>query len=128
MMSSVSSSQTVYPYLTVSGTDTIAVFSFKQFKTIRFSISYIRNLQERDTLHLSELNNLDIQIHQRDSIIALERLKIAEKDSINVNLESVIVDYKKARRRERLKSTFAYIGLGILAGVEAGVITYLLIK
>lgn len=114
--------------MTVLEKDTIAVFSHTQYKAIRFSISYIRLLQNRDTLHISEVNNLNEQTHQLDSVIALERLKTAEKDTIIVSLETVIQDYKKARRKERTKKTFTYIGLGILAGAEAGVITYLLIK
>ena len=114
--------------MTVLEGDTISVFSHTQYKSIRFSISYIRLLQKRDTLHISEVNNLDEHIHQLDSVITLERLKSLEKDSINVNLEAVIKDYKKAQRRQKVKSTFTYIGLGILAGAEAGVITYLLLR
>jgi hypothetical protein len=45
-----------------------------------------------------------------------------------MNLETVINDYKKARRKEKVKNTFTYIGLGLLCGAEAGVITYLIIK
>jgi hypothetical protein len=53
---------------------------------------------------------------------------MAEKDTVITNLEDIIGDYKKARRREKLKKTFTYLGLGILAGAEAGIITYLLIR
>ena len=98
-------SQTAYPHLTVSKGDTLAVFSLAQYKAVRFSIGYIRHLQKLDTLHVREVCNLDKQIHSRDSLIALERLKTLEKDSINVNLESVIKDYKKARRKEQTKKT-----------------------
>jgi hypothetical protein len=45
-----------------------------------------------------------------------------------VNLETVVKDYKKAQRRQKVKSTFTYIGLGIVAGAEAGIITYLLLR
>lgn len=121
-------SQTAYPHLTVSKGDTLAVFSLTQYKAVRFSIGYIRHLQKLDTLHVREVYNLDKQIHSRDSLIALERLKTLEKDSIVQGLDSVIIDYKKARRKEQTKKTFAYIGLGLLAGIEAGVISYLLIR
>jgi hypothetical protein len=53
---------------------------------------------------------------------------MAHKDSIITNLEDIIGDYKKARKKEKLKKTFTYIGLGLLAGAEAGVITYLLLR
>ena len=114
--------------MTVSKGDTLAVFSLAQYKAVRFSIGYIRHLQKLDTLHVREVYNLDKQIHSRDSLIALERLKTAETDSIVMNLESVVKEYKTTRRREKVKSTFAYIGLGLLAGIEAGVISYLLIR
>lgn len=60
--------------------------------------------------------------------MTLERKKGLQKDSIIVNLEDVIAKQKKQARKEKLKNTFTFIGLGILAGAEAGVITYLLIK
>ena len=112
----------------VSEGDTLAVFSHVQYKTVGFSIDYIRHLQELDTISTSELNNLDVQIRQLDNIIAVERLKSLEKDSINVNLTEVIQDYKKAIRKEKTKKTLSYILMGIIAGGEAGVIAYLLIR
>ena len=61
-------------------------------------------------------------------VLTLERTKMAHKDSIITNLEDIIGDYKKARKKEKLKKTFTYIVLGLLAGAEAGVITYLLLR
>lgn len=60
--------------------------------------------------------------------MSLERLKMDEQEIVIDNLEEIIKEQKKAIRREKLKKTFTYLGLGILAGAEAGVITYLLIK
>lgn len=60
--------------------------------------------------------------------MALERKKGLQKDSIIVNLEEIIKKQKKAQRKEKLKNTFTVIGLGALVGVEAGIITYLLIR
>lgn len=60
--------------------------------------------------------------------MTLERLKSAEKDTIIHNLEDIIGDYKKARRKEKLKKTLTYIGLSLLAGTEAGLIIYLQFK
>ena len=60
--------------------------------------------------------------------MALERLKSAEQDTIIHNLEDIIGDYKKARRKEKLKKTLTYIGLSLLAGTEAGLIIYLQFK
>jgi hypothetical protein len=91
-------------------------------------MSYIRHLEKRDTIALSELKNLAIQIHHRDSIIALNTINIAHRDSIALNLGEVIKKQKKQAKKEKLKSTFTYLGLGILAGIEAGIITYLLIR
>jgi len=127
-MSSQSISQTVYPHLTVLNGDTLAVFSLNQYEAVRFSIGYIRHLQKLDTLHVAKVYNLDAQIHVKDNVIALERFKTAENEAIIMNLESVVKEYKTTRRRQRVKSTFTYIGLGLIAGAEAGVITYLLIR
>ncbi len=112
----------------VSEGDTLVTLTSKQFSTILFSFSYIRHLEKRDTIALSELKNLAIQIHHRDSIIALNTINIAHRDSIALNLGEVIKKQKKQAKKEKLKSTFTYLGLGILAGIEAGIITYLLIR
>jgi len=114
--------------LIVSEGDTLVTLTSKQFSTILFSFSYIRHLEKRDTIALSELKNLAIQIHHRDSIIALNTINIAHRDSIALNLGEVIKKQKKQAKKEKLKSTFTYLGLGILAGIEAGIITYLLIR
>lgn len=114
--------------MTVLNGDTLAVFSLNQYEAVRFSIGYIRHLQKLDTLHVAKVYNLDAQIHVKDNVIALERFKTAENEAIIMNLESVVKEYKTTRRRQRIKSTFTYIGLGLIAGAEAGVITYLLIR
>ncbi len=112
----------------VSEGDTLVTLTSKQFSTILFSFSYIRHLEKRDTIALSELKNLAIQIHHRDSIIALNTLNIAHRDSIALNLGLIIEKQKKQAKKEKLKSIFSNIGLGLLVGAEAGIITYLLVK
>ena len=63
-----------------------------------------------------------------EKVMSLERLKMDEKEIVIHNLEYIIKQQKKAVKREKLKKTFTYLGLGLLAGAEAGIITYLLIR
>ncbi len=108
--------------------DTLIAISPYQFDIVLFAFSYVRSLENTVNIMSKELSNADSINTHMNEVIALERLKTLEKDSINANLEKVIKDYKRDRRRQKLKSTFTYIGLGLVAGAEAGVITYLLIK
>jgi len=99
-----------------------------QFGIILFSFSYIQHLETSNNIASKQLSKQDSILTYLNEVLTLERSKSIEKDTIIVNLETVIKDYKKARRLEKVKSTFTYIGLGLLAGAEAGVITYLLLK
>lgn len=121
-------SQERLPELIVVESDTLVTVTEKQFNTILFGFSYIRSLENTSEIDSKRITKQDSIIDYLNEVLSLERLKTLEKDSINANLETVIKEYKKARRREKVKSTFAYIGLGILCGAEAGVITYLLIR
>ena len=121
-------SQNNPPVLIPLGQDTLVGISPYQFDLVLFGFSYIRSLENTVNLTSKQLSTCEYVNTYLEKVTALERAKLAEKDSIALNLESVIKDYKKAQRREKVKSTFAYIGLGLLAGAEAGVITYLLLR
>lgn len=108
--------------------DTLVGISQYDFDLVLFSFSYIRSVENTLELTSNELTRADSINTYLEKVLSLERLKSLEKDSINVNLEAVIKDYKKARRKQKVKSTFTYIGLGIIAGAEAGIITYLLLR
>ena len=108
--------------------DTLVTVTEKQFDNILFSFSYLKSLEntsEIDSKRISRLDSINMCLQE---VLTLERKKTATKDSIIVNLEDVIKKSKKQQRKEKLKNTFAVIGLGILAGSEAGVITYLLLR
>lgn len=100
----------------------------KQFDTVLFSFSYLKSLENTSNLTSKQLSRQSAIIDHLNGVLTLERAKVAQKDSIIVNLEDIIKQEKKAMRKEKLKNTFTFIGLGILAGAEAGVITYLLIR
>jgi len=108
--------------------DTLVAISKEQFDVVLFSFSYLRMTESTLEITSKELTRQDSINTYLEKVMRLERLKMAEKDTVITNLEDIIGDYKKARRREKLKKTFTYLGLGILAGAEAGIITYLLIR
>jgi len=63
-----------------------------------------------------------------DKVLSLERAKTAETDSIVMNLESVVKEYKTTRRREKFKQTLIYfLGGGVIAA-ETGLLFYTLLK
>jgi hypothetical protein len=128
LLANVSFSQEKYPVLIPYEQDTLIAISPYQFDIVLFAFSYVRSLENTLYLTSNELSNADSVNTHLEEVIALERLKSLEKDSINVNLEQVIKEYKKARRKEKLKKTFTYIGMGLVIGIEAGAITYLLLK
>lgn len=116
------------PELIVVENDTLVTVTEQQFNTILFGFSYIKSLEKTSDLASKELTKQDSIIAYLEKVMTLERNKGLEKDSIIVNLEDVIAKQKKQARKEKLKNTFTFIGLGILTGAEAGVITYLLLK
>ena len=125
---SVTFGQQKSPVLIPYEQDTLVGISQQDFDLVLFSFSYLRSVENTLGLTSNELTRTDSINTYLNKVICLERLKSFEKDSININLEAVIKDYKKARRKEKVKKTFTYIGLGLLCGVEAGVITYLLFR
>lgn len=127
-MAKLNFSQERLPELIVLESDTLVTVTEKQFDNILFSFSYLKSLEntsEIDSKRISRLDSINMCLQE---VLTLERKKTATKDSIIVNLEDVIKKSKKQQRKEKLKNTFAVIGLGILAGAEAGIITYLLLK
>ena len=108
--------------------DTLIGISQEQFDVVLFSFSYLRMVENTSNLTSKQLTRSDSINTYLQEVLTLERIKMAHKDSIITNLEDIIGDYKKARKKEKLKKTFTYIGLGLLAGAEAGVITYLLLR
>ena len=128
LLANVSFSQEKYPVLIPYEQDTLIGISQEQFDVVLFSFSYLRMVENTSNLTSKQLTRSDSINTYLQEVLTLERTKMAHKDSIITNLEDIIGDYKKARKKEKLKKTFTYIGLGLLAGAEAGVITYLLLR
>ena len=68
---------------------------------------------------------MDSIVSLKNKELSLERLKIAQKDSIELNLTEVIECHKKAARKKKLKNTFVHIGLGLAVAAEAVLIIQL---
>ncbi len=109
-------------------TDTLVGITEEQFETILFSFSYIRGIESDNKILDSSVINLESRIANRDSIIQARELQIIEYGNMQDLYIERLERGRKARKKEKVKSTLTYIGLGLLAGVEAGVIGYLLIK
>lgn len=108
--------------------DTLVAISKEQFDVVLFSFSYLRMTESTLEITSKELLRSDSINTYLEKVMSLERLKMDEQEIVIDNLEEIIKEQKKAIRREKIKKTFTYLGLGLLAGAEAGVITYLLIK
>jgi len=114
--------------LIVLGQDTSVSITKQDFSTILFAFSYIRSLENTSNLTSKQLTKQDSVIAYLQEVMTLERSKTLQKDSIIVNLESIVAKNEKARKREKVKNTLLQIGAGIVIGAEAGIITYLLIR
>jgi len=121
-------SQIKYPVSLVYENDTLVGISQHQFDIVLFSFSYVKSLENTLDVTSKQLTRADSISRYLREVNTLERLKMAEQDTVITNLEDIIGDYKKARRKEKVKKTLTYIGLGLLAGVEAGLIVYLQLK
>jgi len=108
--------------------DTLVAIDQYDFDLVLFSFSYLKSVENTLEVTSNELTRSDSINTYLEKVLTLERLKMDEQEIVIDNLEEIIKEQKKAIRREKLKKTFTYLGLGILAGAEAGVITYLLIK
>jgi hypothetical protein len=106
--------------------DTLVGISQHQFGVVLFGFSYIRQLEETSKLTSEQLNRLDSIISLKDEELSLERLKLAQKDSIALNLQEVIECYKKAARKKALKNTLLNVALGVGLVAETVVIIQLL--
>ena len=106
--------------------DTLVGISQRQFGVVLFGFSYIRQLEETSKLTSEQLNRLDSIISLKDKELSLERLKLAQKDSIALNLEEVIECHKKAARKKALRNTLLNVALGVGLAAETVVIIQLL--
>lgn len=106
--------------------DTLVGISQHQFGVVLFGFSYIRQLEETSKLTSEQLNRLDSIISLKDKELSLERLKLAQKDSITLNLQEVIECHKKAARKKALKNTLLNVALGVGLAAETVVIIQLL--
>ena len=121
-------SQQRLPVLIPYANDTLVAISKEQFDVVLFSFSYLRMTENTLEITSKELLRSDSINTYLEKVMSLERLKMDEKEIVIHNLEYIIKQQKKAVKREKLKKTFTYLGLGLLAGAEAGIITYLLIR
>ncbi len=128
LLASVSFGQHKQPVLIPFENDTLVAIDQYDFDLVLFSFSYLKSVENTLEVTSNELTRSDSINTYLEKVLTLERLKMDEQEIVIDNLEEIIKEQKKAIRREKLKKTFTYLGLGILAGAEAGVITYLLIK
>jgi hypothetical protein len=104
------------------------LISQSDFSTILFSFSYIKELERTSKITSEQLSRSDSINDYLDKVLTLEARKSSRKDSIIENLESVAIKQKKQKKKEKLKNKLTVIGLSVLAGIEAGVISYLSLK
>jgi len=125
-MASQVSSQNRPPVLIPYEQDTLIGISRHQFDIVLFSFSYLSELEQAAKIESKQLTRLDSIITLKDNELSLERLKMAEKDSIAYNLEQVIKSHEKAARKKVVKNTILNIGLGVAVAVEAALLIQLL--
>jgi len=114
--------------LIASGRDTTAVFSLKQYHSVKFLIPYTKKLREKNKISTSKIINLESQIAIRDSIINSKTSQIDNYVLNEIDLQKVIDDYKKYGRKSKIKNTLIYIaGGGVIIG-EAVLIGYALFR
>lgn len=105
--------------------DTLVGITKYQFDIVLFSFSYLDELRQTSKIQSKQLTRLDSIVILKDKELSLERLKIAQKDSIELNLMEVIECHKKAARKKKVKNTFLNIGLGVAIAAEAALIIQL---
>jgi amino acid permease len=117
-----------YPTLITQRKDTIVGISPHQYNMVLFSFSYIKSLRKNHKISTSKIINLESQIAIRDSIIDAQSAQIDQYVLNEVDLQKVIDDYKKDRRKSKTKNTIIYIaGGGVIIG-EAVLIGYALFR
>ena len=116
------------PELIVVDNDTLVTVTEKQFDTILFGFSYIRNLENTSKLTSKQLSKQDSINTYLSEVLTLERSKTAQKDSVIINLETIIENETKKKKREKLKNTLIQIGGALVIAAETGIITYLILN
>ena len=116
------------PALIVSGSDTLVAITEKDFNTILFGFSYIRSLENTSKLTSKQLSKQDSINAYLSEVLTLERTKTAQKDSVIINLETIIENETKKKKREKLKNTLIQIGGALVIAAETGIITYLILN
>lgn len=125
LMVSLTFSQNKPPVLIPYEQDTLVGITKYQFDIVLFSFSYLDELRQTSKIQSKQLTRLDSIVSLKNKELSLERLKIAQKDSIELNLTEVIECHKKAARKKKLKNTFLNIGLGVAIAAEAALIIQL---
>ena len=98
------------------------------FDLVLFSFSYIKSLENTSNLTSKQLTRLDSINTYLNEVLTLERKKQAQKDTIIINLESVIKQHEKKAKRERLKQSLIYTIGGAIIAAETGLLFYQLLK
>ena len=91
-----------------------------------FGFSYLNQLEETSKITSKQLYRLDSIITLQEKELSLERLKMAQKDSIALNLQEVIKCHQKAAKKKALKNTLLNITLGVGLVAETAIIIQLL--
>jgi len=120
--------QSRQPVLIASGSDTLVGISEYDFDLVLFSFSYIKSLENTSNLTSKQLTRLDSINTYLNEVLTLERKKQAQKDTIIINLESVIKQHEKKAKRERLKQSLIYTIGGAIIAAETGLLFYQLLK
>ena len=119
-------SQNNPPVLIPYAQDTLVGISQHQFDVVLFGFSYLNQLEETSKITSKQLSRLDSIITLQEKELSLERLKMAQKDSIALNLQEVIKCHQKAAKKKALKNTLLNITLGVGLVAETAIIIQLL--
>lgn len=119
-------SQNNPPVLIPYAQDTLVGISQHQFDVVLFGFSYLNQLEETSKITSKQLSRLDSIITLQEKELSLERLKMAQKDSIALNLQEVIKCHQKAAKKKALKNTLLNIALGVGLAAETAIIIQLL--
>lgn len=116
------------PVLIQSGSDTLVGITEYDFDLVLFSFSYIKSLENTSNLTSKQLTRLDSINTYLNEVLTLERKKQAQKDTIIINLESVIKKHERKAKMERLKQSLIYTIGGAIIAAETGILFYQLLK
>jgi len=122
------SSQERLPELIAFENDTLVTITEHQFDVVLFAFSYVKSLENTSKLTSKQLSTLDSINTLLEKELRLERLKMAEMDSISRNLESIVKKHKKALRKQKTRETLTYIFGGAIIAAETGLLLYIISK